>query len=241
MSTPLAVVFQDAQVVVVGKPAGVHTAPLGARERGTLLESVLSNFPEIASVPGVLPREPGLLHRLDRETSGLVLFARTPSAFAALRESFNAEGASKDYAACSPPPPAGLDTGGMLTVTSRFAPWGPGRKRVRVVLPSETRRNALRQATPDSYTTEARVAARGPRAFLLEVRIHRGFRHQVRVHLAHLGFPLLGDPLYGIAVPAGAAPRMYLHACALSFPHPATGKLVRVEFPLPPEFTALLA
>ena len=170
-----------------------------------------------------------------------MLFARTPAAFSALRESFNAEGASKEYAACSPPSPEGLDSGGMLTVTSRFAPYGPGRRRVRVVPASETRKNALRQAAPDSYTTEARVAARGPRAFLLEARIRKGFRHQVRVHLAHLGFPLFGDPLYGVPAPAGAAPRMYLHACALAFPHPATGAPLRIESPLPPEFAALLS
>ena len=232
--------FEDAHLAIVEKPAGIHTAPLRPGERGTLLEAILARYPEVAGVPGFKPEEPGLLHRLDRETSGLVVVARTAAAFAALRERFNQDGVRKEYSACCALP-AGLEgTGAALSVTSRFAPFGPGRRMVRVVLPDEPGRKALRQATPDSYQTQARIVQRGARALLLCAWIERGFRHQVRAHLAFLGYPIIGDPLYGTAVPAGAADRMYLHASRIALEHPVTGGRLSVESPLPGEFAALL-
>jgi 23S rRNA pseudouridine1911/1915/1917 synthase len=242
VSSLLVVRFEDAHIAVVDKPAGIHTAPLhhggGA---GTLLEAVLARYPEVAKVQGFKPEEPGLLHRLDRETSGLVLVARTTAAFEAMRERFNSTGVRKGYSACCAlPSEARPAHGGMLSITSRFSPLGPGRRMVRVVLPDEAGRRVLREATPDAYRTEARVARQGTNALLLEAWIERGFRHQVRAHLAFLGYPIIGDPLYGTAVPAGTLPRMYLHASCIELSHPVTDEPLCVQSPLPREFEALL-
>jgi 23S rRNA pseudouridine1911/1915/1917 synthase len=243
VSADLVVLFEDEHLAVVEKPPGMHTAPLRAGETGTLLECILGRYPEVAAVPGIRPVEPGLLHRLDGGTSGLVVVARTPSAFARLREIFESGRAHKEYTACTAPgalapgTPAPAET----SVTSRFAPFGAGRKMVRVVLPAEARRGVLREATADSYTTRLRVLRRTAAAALVSARIDRGFRHQVRTHLAHAGLPILGDPLYGAPLPPGAAPRMYLHASRIELPHPVTGAALSVVSPLPPEFETLLA
>jgi 23S rRNA pseudouridine1911/1915/1917 synthase len=238
VSAELVVLFEDEHLAVVEKPPGMHTAPLRGGETGTLLERVLGRYPEVAALPGIRPVEPGLLHRLDRETSGLVVVARTPAAFARLRDAFESGNAHKEYAACCAP---GDGAPAETVVTSRFASLGPGRKMVRVVPPGETRRRALREATDVQYSTRLRVLRRGAAAVLVSARLDRGFRHQVRAHLAHVGLPIIGDPLYGAPLPPGAAPRMYLHAARIELPHPVTGALLAVVSPLPPEFTALLS
>jgi 23S rRNA pseudouridine1911/1915/1917 synthase len=243
VSAELVVLFEDEHLAVVEKPPGMHTAPLRGGETGTLLERVLGRYPEVAALPGIRPMEPGLLHRLDRETSGLVVVARTPAAFARLREAFESGAAHKEYTACSSPGALapGASAPSEAVVTSRFASLGPGRKMVRVVLPGETRRRALREATDVQYSTRLRVLRRAAAAVLVSARLDRGFRHQVRAHLAHVGLPIIGDPLYGAPLPPGAAPRMYLHATRIELPHPVTGALLAVVSPLPPEFAALLS
>jgi 23S rRNA pseudouridine1911/1915/1917 synthase len=242
VSSLLVVRFEDAHIAVVDKPAGIHTAPLHlGGEAGTLLEAILARYPEVAKVQGFKPEEPGLLHRLDRETSGLVVVARTTAAFTAMRERFNSTGVRKGYSACCAlPSEARPVSEGLLSITSRFAPRGLGRSMVRVVLPDEAGRRVLREATPDAYRTEARITRQGMHALLLEAGIERGFRHQVRVHLAFLGYPIIGDPLYGTAVPGGASRRMYLHASYIELVHPMTDEPLCVQSPLPPEFQALL-
>ena len=226
-------------MLVVDKPAGLHTAPLRPGETGTLLEMVIAEFPEVAAVPGVKPVEPGLVHRLDHGTSGLVVVARTAEAFAALRRLFAAGGARKGYlAACACGNGAGRE-GQRVRIASRFAPFGAGRRMVRVVLPEESSRRLLQKAAQETYATEADITARGPGRALLSARIQRGFRHQVRAHLAFLGYPILGDPLYGAPVPEGYPRRMYLHAARIEMTHPLTGKALIVESPAPAEFGAL--
>lgn len=226
-------------MLVVDKPAGLHTAPLRPGETGTLLDMVIAEFPEVAAVPGVKPVEPGLVHRLDRGTSGLVVVARTAEAFAALRRLFAAGGACKGYlAACACGSGAGRE-GERVRIASRFAPFGVGRRMVRVVLPEESSGRLLRQAARETYATEAEISREGPGRALLAARIARGFRHQVRAHLAFLGYPILGDPLYGAAVPEGYPQRMYLHAARIEMTHPLTGKALIVESPAPAEFGAL--
>jgi len=111
---------------------------------------------------------------------------------------------------------------------------------VRPVFPGEKSRKLLRSASSEIYVTEARVTARGNGRMMLSASILRGFRHQVRVHLAFLGFPILGDPLYGAAVPAGFPVRMYLHAARIELRHPTSGLPIEVEAPLPAEFTGLI-
>jgi 23S rRNA pseudouridine1911/1915/1917 synthase len=237
MEKELCVRYEDSELIVVDKPAGMHTAPLSPGDDGTLLDLVMESFPEIGALPGIKAVEPGLVHRLDRETSGLVVIARTPRAFEALRRSFAAGEARKDYsAACAA---AGGEAGQTLRVESRFAPYGKGRRMVRPVLAGERSAKLLAAASRELYGTEARILERRGGRALLSAWIRKGFRHQVRAHLAFLGFPILGDPLYGAVVPAGFASRMYLHAARIELAHPATGRPLVVESPVPEEFTSL--
>jgi len=236
----LTVLHEDEALIVIDKPAGVHTAPLAADEADTLQALVLSAFPEIARVPGVKPFEHGLLHRLDRDTSGIVVIARTAAAFAALRMQFASGQVRKEYrAACLRR--SGNASEEKFSVTSRFAPLGPGRQMVRVVLLTETSRKVLREVTRASYTTEVAVIRQEGSRALLSALLRKGFRHQVRAHLSHAGWPIIGDELYGTAVPPEAQKRMYLHAIAVSLTHPATGQPLRLSSPLPEAFSSVIS
>jgi 23S rRNA pseudouridine1911/1915/1917 synthase len=249
---PLRIAYRDEHILVVEKPPGLHTAPLSPDAAGTLLGMVIDAYPEVGKVPGIKDVEPGLLHRLDRETSGLVLVARTAAAFQTLRLASDAGGIWKEYlAVCVPaarqaapgaPPPRE-----RFRIESRFAPQGPGRRRVRVVPPGARVRAAAR-ASEQVYLTEAEVLETRGKLCLVRARLNRGFRHQVRAHLASVGLPILGDPLYspakGGGIPAGAqaqAGRLCLHAWAIQLPHPADGRPVRIESPLPDDVTRLFA
>jgi 23S rRNA pseudouridine1911/1915/1917 synthase len=235
----LSVRYEDPALLVVDKPAGVHTAPLRPGETGTLIEMVVRAYPEVAGLPGIKLVEPGLVHRLDRDTSGLVVIARSAEAFNALRRSFAASGARKQYLAACACAEESRDGGTPLRIESRFAPYGRGRTMVRAVFPGEKSRKLLNSASGEIYVTEAQVTAGGNGRAMLTASILKGFRHQVRVHLACLGFPILGDPLYGAAVPDGFPARMYLHASRIELRHPTSGLPLVVEAPLPWEFTGL--
>jgi len=235
----LSVLYEDEWLLAVDKPMGLHTAPLRAGESGTLLDRVIVRYPEISGVPGVKAVEPGLLHRLDKETSGIVVIARTAVAFEALRDLFERGESVKEYrAACRAE--EGRPRPAALRIESRFVPLGPGRRKVRVVLPGDETRGKDREATRDIYVTEAGVEERRGMSALLSAVIRRGFRHQVRAHLSFLGFPILGDPLYGVPAPQSAPQRMYLHASGISFPHPFSGGTLRIVSPLPDAFHAAL-
>jgi len=237
MGGELCVRYEDSELIVADKPAGMHTAPLAPGDTGTLLALVMEAFPEVGALPGIKPVEPGLVHRLDRETSGLVVIARTAGAFDALRRSFASGGARKDYvAACAE---AGGDVSGNLRIESRFAPYGPGRRMVRPVLAGERSPKLLAEASPGLYTTEAQIIDRRGGRAMITAWILKGFRHQVRAHLAFLGFPILGDSVYGAVVPGGFAARMYLHAGRIEVAHPGTGRPLVVESPVPDEFMSL--
>lgn len=232
--------YEDPSLLVVDKPAGMHTAPLAERESGTLLGAVIEQFPDVQSVPGITAREPGLVHRLDRDTSGLVVIARTAEAFSRLHASFSAGGARKWYRAVSACTERGPRARDELRIESRFAPYGPGRRQVRPVLAGERSQKLVASASRESYVTEARILAQANGRALLGVSLLKGFRHQVRAHLAFLGFPIFGDPLYGAAVPEGAPARMYLHAQRIEMRHPVSGEPLVVESPVPPEFDVLV-
>jgi 23S rRNA pseudouridine1911/1915/1917 synthase len=235
------VVLEDPAFVVIDKPSGMHTAPLRKGEEGTLLAWALARYPEIAAVPGRKPIEPGLLHRLDLETSGLVLLARTAPAWDALIAASRGGCFLKHYEALvsrvdTPPPgtrrllpPAGADPWPPLplVIESGFRAFGPGRRLVGVVEPAagvrlyRTRLLALEPRDP-------------PPTFRALVELDTGFRHQVRVHLAAIGLSILGDALYGppgSSAEAPPSPRLCLNACALEFPHPETGRPVVVTLP----------
>jgi 23S rRNA pseudouridine1911/1915/1917 synthase len=233
------VLFEDVHLLAVDKPAGIHSAPLRPGESGTLLGAVLACYPEVAGLPGIKSVEPGLLHRLDLETSGILLVARTPEAFRRLRAAFAAGLVRKVYTAlCACPPD--LRAGRLLSAESRFAPYGRGRKRVRAIAAGDEGRrrgeSARRQASAELYRTEAHVLERRSGWALVEAATCKGFRHQVRAHLALLGLPIAGDGLYGVPAPAGAPDRLYLHATVIELAHPISGEPLRLRSPLPAEF-----
>ena len=230
------VLYEDRDLIAVDKPAGLHTAPLRKGETDTLLAQVLERCPEIAALPGIKPSEPGLLHRLDRDTSGVVLLARTEAAFQRLRAEFAGGRVHKEYLALCAPTTA-VRPGQRCAMESHFAPYGPGRRMVRVVpAGQEGPGEGGRKTSAGLYHTEVEVLeVRGSRA-LVRARIVKGFRHQVRAHLAHLGLPLAGDPLYGVPASPGACGRLYLHASAVELEHPASGVPLRIGSPLPPDF-----
>ncbi|MDR2482080.1 MAG: RNA pseudouridine synthase [Treponema sp.] len=230
MSLNPSVIAEEAAYLVVYKPPNLHTAPLkrggaeGGAPAGTLLDWCARRYPELLTVQGRQPWEGGLLHRLDRETAGLVLAARTQDAFASLAAQQEAGLVIKEYEAAAaalpalelppgfPPPPG---NGGIPSIIeSAFRPYGLGRKAVRPVLD----RRGL-------YQTEiigSAIEGEGRRFFL---RLRRGFRHQIRSHLAWIGYPLLNDALYGgpqAALPGGG---IALKACGLLFSDPGTGAL----------------
>ncbi len=233
------VVLEDPDFIVAAKPPGMPTAPLRPGGEGTLLAWVLARFPEVAVVPGLKPVEPGLLHRLDGDTSGLVLIARTAAAWDALLAAARGGRFVKRYralvsSAASPPegtrellmdPEKAQSSALPLPIESAFRPWGPGRRRVAAVAPAAAPQQRVYRTVILAIEQETGLTA-AP-SFRVLVELATGFRHQVRVHLAAIGLPIAGDRLYGPAA-ASEAGRLMLHACALQFPHPRTGRVVTV-------------
>lgn len=231
---PLTVRHEDPALLVVDKPAGQPTHPLKPDEVGTLANALVGRYPETAAV-GFRKREPGLLHRLDTDTSGLVLVARTAAAFEALRAAQLSDAITKRYLALVEGEVASDGVVDLPLVPHRKDP-----KRVEAV----TDHVRLRAGT---RTHEARTHYRPARAFdgytLVEVEISRGFRHQIRAHLAAAGHPLVGDTLYrGPALPEslGSLERHFLHASELRLQHPDDGRELRVVSPLPDDLAAVL-
>lgn len=214
---PLRVLWYDEHVVVVDKPAGVPSHPLRASERGTLAGALVARFPEMATI-GRDPREPGLVHRLDTGTSGLLLAARSEHAFDHLTAALRGGRIEKQYVAQVVGAPAVPDVVRWPLVADRT-----DRRRV-VACPTQA--EALRRGARDAEThLLASYPAEG--GVYLLVRAARAFRHQIRAHLAAMGHPLVGDELYGgpAIEPAGTH---RLHACRIAFEHPVDGRLVSV-------------
>lgn len=231
----LVVRHEDADVVVIEKPAGVPTHPLRPDETGTVANALVARFPEMVGV-GFHQREPGLLHRLDTDTSGLLLAARSATAFEALRAANAEEKLEKRYLALVEGRLAGEGVVELPLIPHRKDP-----KRVEAVTEHVRVRAAVK---PHPATTRWRVARELGEYTLVEVLLTRAFRHQVRAHLAAIGHPLVGDALYrGPALPPDVAQgfaRHCLHASEIHFPHPRTGAPQRVVSPLPDDITGLI-
>jgi 23S rRNA pseudouridine1911/1915/1917 synthase len=228
---PLAIVHADADVLVIDKPPGLVVHPGAGNRSGTLANGLLAYDAGLV----VLPRC-GLVHRLDKDTSGLLVVARTPAAYTALVRAIEAREVEREYRALA----VGAMTAGGVVV----APIGrhPS-QRTRMAVTSRGRPAA----------THYRVLARLRSHTFVAVRLESGRTHQIRVHLAHARHPLVGDRDYGgrLIIPQGASPeaavalrgfrRQALHAGRLAFRHPVTGAPLEFASPLPPDFMALLA
>ncbi len=212
---PIETVYEDPWLLVVEKPAGLPVLPRTPEEAGSVAGAVLARRPELRGV-GDLPLAPGLCHRLDRETSGLLLFAKDPDTFAVVRRLFERRAVDKRYLAVV----AGVLRRGGSVRAPIGRPAGRG-----AMLRVDDGRTRLRKVWP-ALTHYQPLRSRGDRT-LVEVRIETGVTHQIRVHLASIGHPLLGDVRYG----GPAAPRLALHASSLGLPHPRNGRWLVVHSP----------
>jgi len=234
---PLAVVFEDHHLLVVDKAAGMVVHPAPGHRTGTLVNALLHHVPDLPGVGGRL--RPGIVHRLDRDTSGLLVVAKTDQAHLGLTEALRHRKVKRLYrAACW-----GHLEASPVTVDAPIGRDPRDRKRMAVV---EGGRRAV---------TRARVRERWLRADLLDVALQTGRTHQIRVHLAHIGHPVVGDRVYGARWVRGMGgteqgwareldrrtPRHFLHAAELVFEHPATGERMRFHAPLPDDLAAAAA
>ena len=225
---PLRIVHADAHLVVADKPAGMPSHPLKPGETGTAANALVGRFPELARV-GPSPREGGLVHRLDSDTSGLLLAARTDAAHAFLRSQFAGRTVEKGYLALV----AGeLHAGGEIDVALAHDP----RDSRKVRAASDPEWAEAHGARPAS-TRFVPVVRKG--GFTLrDVEIATGVLHQIRAHLAFIGHPLAGDALYGGPALPGLS-RHFLHANRLAFAHPGGGR-PRFDSPLPEDLASAL-
>nr|WP_237182349.1 RluA family pseudouridine synthase [Roseomonas marmotae] len=236
---PLTILFEDKHLIVLDKPAGLVVHPAPGNQDGTLVNALLAHAgDDLAGIGG--EKRPGIVHRLDKDTSGVMVVAKTERAHQALSATFaSREALERSYLALAwgvPSPPRG-------EISAAIGRHPTDRKRMAVVT-----RNGK-----DALTRYGTERAWGTACALLRCRLATGRTHQIRVHLAHIGHPIVGDPVYLKRMPASARslptlardallafPRQALHAESLGFPHPVTGEILRFTAPLPEDFRMLL-
>ena len=247
---PLSVLYEDDHLIVLDKPAGLVVHPGAGNWTGTLVNALIRHCGDSLSGIGGVKR-PGIVHRLDKDTSGVMVVAKTDTAHRRLAEAFADHGREGDleraYAALVWGAPT-RDAGSVEAPIGRAA-----RDRTLRAVVKETQADARHAVT--HYIVEERFggARDNAAASLVECRLETGRTHQIRVHMAHIGHPVIGDPDYGAAFrtkanklpePLGgmvkAFPRQALHAKLLVFRHPASGELMRFETPLPEDMAALV-
>ena len=225
----LEVLHQDAAAIVVNKPGGVPCHPLEAGERGTVMNAVVARFPDTASA-GEKPLEGGLVHRLDNGTSGALLVARNRGTFEKLRDAIRAGRIARRYEA--------LVAGSLERRTEIDTPIAHHAKNARKMVVGD-RESANPKRAGRAATTTVEPIRRVGEFTLVSVTPKTGSRHQIRVHLASIGHPIVGDALYGGPAGAGLAHgRFWLHLCEIAFDSPAVGH-VKVSAPIPPDLRAL--
>jgi 23S rRNA pseudouridine1911/1915/1917 synthase len=209
------VVWSDSHLAIVDKPVGLVAHPAPGHPTGTLSQILQANHPE---------RDIGLVHRLDRDTSGLLVIAFDDSTLRALRSALQSRDVTREYTALVMGHPRSSEG----TVDAAI-----GRDR------NSRTRMSIRTDTPRHAVTHFEVADTFPDATLLRVRLETGRTHQIRVHLAEVGLPVAGDPVYGKAGAWGLS-RQFLHAARLSFEHPVTGEALDLTSPLPDDLEVAL-
>jgi 23S rRNA pseudouridine1911/1915/1917 synthase len=223
---PLSIVYEDPHVLVVDKPAGMVVHPGAGRSGGTLAAAILAHAPTTAGVGG--PRRPGIVHRLDKDTSGLLVVAKTPQAYDDLVEQLAARTVTRRYLAV---------VHGRVRANDAVVDAPIGRH------PTDRVKMAIRPAGRGKRAvTRYRVLERFADFTLLEVRLETGRTHQIRVHLASLGHPVVGDSVYGKPRTRSPIPLdgYALHATGLAFVHPAFRKMIECAAPIPARIERLL-
>ncbi|MCE8022439.1 23S rRNA pseudouridine(1911/1915/1917) synthase RluD [Halomonas sp. MCCC 1A11036] len=227
---PLEIVYEDDTILVIDKPAGLVVHPAAGNPDGTLLNALLHHCPSLATVPRA-----GIVHRLDKDTTGLMVVAKTLAAQTALVEQLQARTVSREYDA--------VCVGVMTSGGTVDAPIGRH--------PKDRKRQAV-HVSGKPAVTYYRVVERFRAHTHVRCRLETGRTHQIRVHMAHRRFPLIGDPVYGgrLKLPAGASeelktllrefPRQALHARKLAFLHPASGEPVEFRAALPDDLLLLI-
>jgi 23S rRNA pseudouridine1911/1915/1917 synthase len=232
---PLDVVFDDEHLIVVNKAAGMVVHPAPGHRTGTLVNALLWHVRDLSGVGGRM--RPGIVHRLDRDTSGLLVVAKNDAAHLGLADALRKRRVRRVYLAAA----WGHLAESPLTVDAPIARDRRDRKRMAV------------SADGRPSVTRVRVRERWQRADLLDVALKTGRTHQIRVHLAHIGHPVVADPIYGLGWERGMGgasrtwalelarrtPRLFLHAAELAFDHPVTGLRLRFQAELPPDLAGV--
>ncbi|HYD86969.1 MAG TPA: RluA family pseudouridine synthase [Vitreimonas sp.] len=249
---PLDIVYEDEHLIVVDKAIGMAMHPAPGSMRGTLVNALLAHGGDSLSGIGGVAR-PGIVHRIDKDTTGLVVVAKHDAAHQGLAKLFAKHDLERAYYAVT----RGAPKERSATIENRLVRSNEDRRKYVVARDPNTEAGKVaitRYWTIESYGQQAGASAGRAAAALIECRLHTGRTHQIRAHLSHLGCPLIGDPLYGkqrafkaegpYAAEAAAAveafPRQALHAAVLGFVHPITGDDLRFESELPDDMEALL-
>ncbi len=220
---PLAIIFEDEHVLIIDKASGIVVHPGAGVRQGTLANALLFHYPELKDIG---PEErPGIVHRLDKETSGLMVIAQTPRAYVHLQRQFKNKMVDKHY--------LGLILGKMSPKQGKIT-WPIGRH------PKHGARVSVKTRKPRPAETRYTVQQEFERFTLLDIQPITGRTHQIRVHLAAAGHPIAGDRRYGRQAVKIDCPRLFLHAHLLSFLHPETDKRVEFSSPLPKDLKIFL-
>lgn len=224
---PLDVLFEDAHLIVINKPAGLVVHPAAGHASGTLVNALLAHCPDLAGIGG--EKRPGIVHRLDRDTTGVMVVAKTGNTMRALVNQFRHRQVTKEYLAL---------VWGHLNPPAGRAETLIGRN------PNDRKKMCTRPDTGRPAVTIYETRELFPATSLVRVRIETGRTHQIRVHMAHLGHSIVGDPQYGRArqgvLPVPVPGRQMLHAARLTFRHPVTGESMTFEAPLPGDMRELI-
>ncbi len=224
---PLDVPYEDTHLIIINKPPGLVVHPAPGHARGTLVNALLSRVSDLAGIGGKL--RPGIVHRLDKDTSGLMVVAKTEASMKGLQAALKARRIGRIYRALA----GGGGRGGSFPDEGRIE-GNIGRR------PAHRKRMAVVDGGRPAVT-HFRVLERFGKRALLEVRLETGRTHQIRVHLAHRGSPVIGDRVYGVRRKGDPAiDRQALHAYCLTFDHPVTDEPMRFEAPPPEDFQRAL-
>ena len=233
-SIPLNVMFEDESILVVDKPAGMVVHPAAGNWSGTLVNALLGREPDLLEDDYMDPLRPGIVHRLDKDTSGALVIAKTPKALRKLSKMFAEREVEKTYLAI---------VHGWPLPTSAVIRTPFGRHPVdhkKMCVPRIVREDDEFREAVTAYTVIKSGYRNGQKVSVVKVRLHTGRTHQIRVHMAYKDCPLLGEKLYNKGRSPYGVPRQMLHAWQLSFVHPLTGEELDFEAPLPADFEAVL-